>query len=453
MTKVILINPPIYDFSAYDVWLKPLGLLYLSNILKNYNIEVILLDCLDRNYFKSIPTKTDGTGKYPYEIVPKPEVLKNIPLKYKRYGISQRTIEELLVYNKDASFVIVTSSMTYWYLGVKEIIETTKKILPKAKIILGGIYPILLPKHSEKLFSDKVDLISKNFSFCEILKYLNLLEGETKYKSFSNFPPPDYTLYKYIWYVVIRFSYGCLNNCKYCASKSIFAGYEMKSTNQIINEITYLYNLTNCENFVLYDDALLNAKNLHYITELFNKLIRLNLKIKFYTPNGISPRFITKDIAYLMKQLNFTDPRLSLETISSFTHKLVDNKVNLKDFEKALENLTAAEYKTNEISVYLLAGLPNETIEDVYKSINLLHKYKVRIRLNEFSLVPRSKIFYELGLSEEDIDPLLYNNSIFLFNGIPNKVKPWCKFEELQYLKNYVKNLNEKILNLENTYV
>ena len=83
--KALFINPPIYDFSAYDVWLKPLGLLYLSNILKNYNFEVLLLDCLDRNYFEYIPTKEDGTGKYPTEVVSKPEVLKDVPLNYKRY--------------------------------------------------------------------------------------------------------------------------------------------------------------------------------------------------------------------------------------------------------------------------------------------------------------------------------------------------------------------------------
>jgi hypothetical protein len=80
--KALFINPPIYDFSAYDVWLKPLGLLYLSNILKNYNFEVLLLDCLDRNYFEYIPTKEDGTGKYPTEVVSKPEVLKDVPLNY-----------------------------------------------------------------------------------------------------------------------------------------------------------------------------------------------------------------------------------------------------------------------------------------------------------------------------------------------------------------------------------
>ncbi|MEM4367942.1 MAG: hypothetical protein QXO21_02850, partial [Candidatus Anstonellales archaeon] len=84
--KVLLVNPPIYDFSAYDVWLKPLGLLYLSNILKESGIEVVMLDCLDRNLFLDIPAKEDGTGKYPQKDIKKPDIISNIPLNYKRYG-------------------------------------------------------------------------------------------------------------------------------------------------------------------------------------------------------------------------------------------------------------------------------------------------------------------------------------------------------------------------------
>ena len=41
MTKILLVNPPIYDFVAYDLWAKPLGLLYLSSILKQQNVDVL----------------------------------------------------------------------------------------------------------------------------------------------------------------------------------------------------------------------------------------------------------------------------------------------------------------------------------------------------------------------------------------------------------------------------
>ncbi len=43
--------------------------------------------------------------------------------------------------------------MTYWYLGVKEVIDVVKKY-SKAKIILGGVYATLLSEHAYSLGAD-----------------------------------------------------------------------------------------------------------------------------------------------------------------------------------------------------------------------------------------------------------------------------------------------------------
>lgn len=441
--KILLINPPIYDFSAYDVWLKPLGLLYLSNILKANGFEVILLDCTDRNFFSHIKTKEDGTGKLLYEVVKKPEILENIPLNYKRYGAKIQDIENFLSSNKDVDYVVITSSITYWYYGIKEIVELTKSIISNAKILLGGNYPTLSTQHAINLFSSKVNKIFFNPGFLELLEYLGI-KNVKKYENFTNYPPPDYSLYKKVWYVVVRFSYGCFYNCEYCASKILNKKYVQKDIKQFTEEIKYLYYTTNCKNFVFYDDALFNHYNIKIIKKFLKEIIKLNLNLKFFTPNGINPKFVDKELATLMKETNFQEPRLSLETISDITHLFVDKKITLKEFESGLENLLTSGYKPNEISVYILAGLPYENIEDVYKSINYLSKYNIRIRLCEMSPVPKTKFFYRLGL-KEDIDPLLLNNSIFLFNGIKGKIKPWCSYKEFLELKKYVQNLNNDI--------
>ncbi|GAI31851.1 unnamed protein product, partial [marine sediment metagenome] len=36
----LLINPWIYDFTAYDFWSKPLGLLYIASILREQGYEI-----------------------------------------------------------------------------------------------------------------------------------------------------------------------------------------------------------------------------------------------------------------------------------------------------------------------------------------------------------------------------------------------------------------------------
>ncbi len=445
--KFLLINPPIYDFSAYDVWIKPLGLLYISSILKSFGHEVVLFDCLSDQ--AKLTFRQDGSGKFYNEPVAKPKILENIPLEYKRYGIKQQLIKDFLISHSDTNYVLITSSMTYWYYGVKEIVSLVKEVIPKSKILLGGNYPILMPEHSKKLFSRDVDYIFHTGRISELLEYIkfetNTNYNKNFYDDFNNFPAPDYSHYSgNIPYVVLRTSYGCLYNCSYCASRSITPTYSYKNIETTLKEIKFLYDTTLAKNFVFYDDMIIGP-DITRTKKFFTKLISYNLPIKFYTPNGINPKYIDKQIAQLMKQLNFVDPRLSLETISDKVHDMVDKKIILSEFEFGLNNLISSGYKPNEISVYILAGLPQESLYDVYKSVDFLAKYKVRIRLCEYSPVPKSKMFYQLGLNES-IDPLLYNNSIFLFNGIPGKVSAWCSYKELQQLKEYIRQKNKKIV-------
>jgi len=44
---LLLINPWIYDFAAYDFWAKPLGFLYLAAILRKNGFAINYIDCLD----------------------------------------------------------------------------------------------------------------------------------------------------------------------------------------------------------------------------------------------------------------------------------------------------------------------------------------------------------------------------------------------------------------------
>ena len=45
--RILLVNPPIYDFTAYDFWLKPYGLLRVAGHLR-HRAELRLFDYLDR---------------------------------------------------------------------------------------------------------------------------------------------------------------------------------------------------------------------------------------------------------------------------------------------------------------------------------------------------------------------------------------------------------------------
>ncbi len=157
--RILLINPWIHDFAAYDLWAKPIGLLYLASTLKRNSYDVDLIDCL--NPFTPQPAKDSrikiprrfpsGQGGFFKEAIPKPAVLSDFPRTYSRYGMPPRIFEAELLRVKKPDAIFVTSMMTYWYPGVFETIDVIKNIFPGIPVVLGGITPPsarIMPKNT-----------------------------------------------------------------------------------------------------------------------------------------------------------------------------------------------------------------------------------------------------------------------------------------------------------------
>ena len=123
---LILINPWIYDFAAFDLWSKPLGLLYLAGTLRQSGFEIHLIDCLDIHHPKMEKSsgmagpvrRTYGTGKFWRERIPTPAPLKHVLRPYSRYGIPTGLFTKELLNVQNPAAILVTSMMTYWYTGV-----------------------------------------------------------------------------------------------------------------------------------------------------------------------------------------------------------------------------------------------------------------------------------------------------------------------------------------------
>ena len=156
MPKVLLINPWIYDFAAYDFWIKPLGLLYIASVLRKNGFDVHLIDCLNTTDTEAMnkrgiakaDRKRHGSGHFFKEHIEKPGILSNIPRNYSRYGISPEVFEEHLQSIPKPDVILVTSMMTYWYLGVFHSIRLLKDYYPDVPVILGGIYATLCQEHA-----------------------------------------------------------------------------------------------------------------------------------------------------------------------------------------------------------------------------------------------------------------------------------------------------------------
>ncbi len=428
--RILLINPWVYDFSAYCFWARPLGLLQVSEYLSQFDVDMSFIDCMEIKKFKNY-----GTGKYESIEVNKPDVLKDIPFRYKRYGISEEEFMLRLKRKQPYDIVFITSIMGYWYPGVQRAINIIKTLYKDVIVVLGGVYATLYYDHA--ISNSGADFVYKgriDYHFDELLKKLDL-------KKISENKVPYYKLsyYNILSFAPIITSYGCPFSCSYCASRLIYKKYFRRDNFEVLKEITELYDL-GVRDFAFYDDALLvDAES--YIKPLLKEIIKIFKDVRFHTPNGLHARFIDDELASLFKKANFSTIRLSLETINPLRQKDMGNKVDNNDFVRAVKFLQKAGFTKKELGVYLMYGLPDQTIEEVWEGVEFLKGLNVRINLAEFSPIPGTDCWNYLvkkGIISENIDPLLTNNSIYslLFSGY--------EAEEIFKLKSEVKNYNEK---------
>jgi hypothetical protein len=114
--RVLLVNPPIYDFSAYDFWLKPYGMLRVAGFLRG-QVEFQLFDFLDRNDAR-VPAgryRSDawGRGEFFSDRAEKPQALAGIPRQFRRFGVPRRAFREYLMCGKPCDFALFQTGMSY----------------------------------------------------------------------------------------------------------------------------------------------------------------------------------------------------------------------------------------------------------------------------------------------------------------------------------------------------
>lgn len=410
--RILLINPWIYDFAAYNLWAQPLGLFKVAEFLSTFDVELLFLDCLE-----TIETGTYGTGHYYSEEIPVPEPLKGIRRKYKRYGIKPAAFRDRLRSFGNVDLIVMTSMMAYWYPGIQAAIGIIRNEYGGIPIILGGVYASLYHEHTSSHsgadfiyrgpVSNALNFVVSTFGFRMKRKYIA--------RHYHEILPTGK-----VSYAPLLTSTGCPFQCSYCASKLIAKAFEQRHPDSVLREIK---SLCSCgvTDFAFYDDALLvNCDTL--LKPLLREVVAQGLSVRFHTPNGLHARLIDPSLASLMRQSGFTTLRLSLETVNEDRQRISGGKVSSEELEKAVAALWHAGFSKKEVGVYIMYGLPGQGLDEVRESIAFLMRLGVRINLTEFSPVKGTQSWHDLtssGVIRDDLDPLLTNNTVFplLFSG------------------------------------
>jgi radical SAM superfamily enzyme YgiQ (UPF0313 family) len=422
--NVLLINPWIYDFTAYDFWMKPLGLLYVAALIRRFTPHnVSFIDCLDRSHpgLKKPPAmKADGRGPFPKEEVPKPAVLRGVPRRFSRYGIPVAIFEEELARSPKPDIVLLTSAMTYWYPCVQAVVDLVRRRFGAVPVVLGGAYATLCPDHARA--ETGADLVlpgpAEESLFAALAEALG--DGPALSQDLSGpdgLPFPAFDLLRDRTWLPVLTSRGCPFHCSFCASSLLNAGFEQRPAASVLSEILNSHDRFGTRHFAFYDDAFLSGKKGH-AWPLLERLSAAARSLSFHTPNGLHLREVDATTARFLRAAGVRSIYLSLESTDEALMRERSPKASAEDLTRALEELERAGYERRAISVYLIMGLPGQGAAGVAESVRFVRSQGAIPRVAFFSPIPGTadwETMVRRGVLAEDSDPLLHNKTAFAY--------------------------------------
>jgi radical SAM superfamily enzyme YgiQ (UPF0313 family) len=421
--KVLFVNPYIHDFTAYDLWLRPLGLYYLAAAVRRYSdVEIHWLDALDRfQAGMDVSGRADGRGKYRREFVRKPGIYERVPRNYSRYGVPLELFQSKLAALPEIDVVLVTSLMTYWLEGLQFTLKTVRQRFPRAKVVVGGVLPSLAPDAARALLAaDHFVHGPGEAAVLNLLKNLGArVTGAPTFGAAGEFPLPALDLAGTQRYAPLLTARGCPLRCSYCASRLLNPLFLERSPNAILAEIEARREIFNTRHFIIFDDALLINKKKRFLP-VFSRLAAAAREggLHFHTPNGLHTREIDRETAAMMHAAGFATIRLAFESLAPRILRRSDNKVKREQMETAVRNLELAGYRGGQIGAYLLFGYPGQSMADMEASLAFINDMGVVPHLAVFSPVPGTADFLALqrqGVLSTPLDPLETNKTYFLY--------------------------------------
>ena len=250
--------------------------------------------------------------------------------------------------------------------------KTVKENYPHIRTVMGGgIFADQLAPGSPdwELFLEKTPFIDA-FLIGEgellFLKYLQDelpgnkkiftledINGETLDISSGDVDIPDFSGFDLQYYPALAAytSRSCPFLCKFCSETLRWGKYRKKSTQQVVAELTRLYEKHGYQSFLL-SDSLLNP----IITELADELYH--------------------------SEVSFYRARLGVESGSQRVLDLMNKKITPRQIKAAIKNLAHAGIKT---TTYWIIGYPGETEEDFQQTMKLVEELKNDIYEAEFN--------------------------------------------------------------------
>lgn len=381
--KVLLFIPPADTFKDNpDINpVPPLGLGYLAAVLEKNGIDVNIVDCLIEGWDKRFEI---GSG-----II--------------RVGLPFDDIErKIRSYAPDV--VGVNNLFTKQRGNAHKIYELAKNIDENIVTIAGGAHPTAMPELV--LSDDNVDYVVLGEGEESLLDLINAVEGRSDFSMVDGFgykkdgeiriapktkfikdldalPFPARHLMSMEKYFGIKESHGerkfrrfspivtsrgCGAGCVFCSAHKVWGKkFRSRSPENVINEMKHLKADYGIEEIMFEDDNV--TLDPMRAEALFDGMIKEKLSLKWDTPNGVAAWTLNERLIHKMKESGCYKLNLAFESGNQFVlDNIIKKPLNI-DKVKPL-----ARYAKNiglDIGIFLVMGMPGETIDQMWDSFYL----------------------------------------------------------------------------------
>ncbi|MGD2066921.1 MAG: radical SAM protein [Candidatus Bathyarchaeota archaeon] len=351
--KVVLIQP---QSGTPSLKVPPLGLGYIAAVLKKNNVEAKIVDL-----------NVENINLNAYLSHQKPEVI----------GISS----------------IVTNASK-----ALKIAETTKKVLPRSFVVLGGPYPSmmgdrLLTRHKQV---DATLVGEAEFTFPELINMLqdkqplDAVDGlifRKENRIVINPPPKPISPLDQIPYPArkelkmrlygenagtIFTSRGCPQQCTFCSRPVFGRRWRGHSPEYVLEEIEQLMKEFGVSTLSVLDDNF--TVDLERAEQILDGIIAKKWKLDIYFWNGMRADHMTKQLLTKLKKAGCTAINFGVESVDPDVMESIKKGVSLEQIEKAIKLTRELGIRAN---AFLMLGNQGDTKETADKIIEFVEKVHV----------------------------------------------------------------------------
>lgn len=172
---------------------------------------------------------------------------------------------------------------------------------------------------------------------------------------------------------------GCVFKCKFCYYPKSYDSLYFLSPEKVRANLDHARR-RGAKEVVLLDPTLNQRRD---FAEFLQLLIEGNPDRQFTYFGELRAEGITSQLAGLLRDANFTEVEIGLQSIDPRAQELMDRKNNLKAFERGVKSLLDVGI---QVKVDLIIGLPGDTVDSVRRGLDYLCSSRLYSSMQVFNL-------------------------------------------------------------------